>query len=154
IRLWSTGTWQETFRDTNGSSRWDDADAVLFSPDGKTLATRMQGAPGQKHVGFWDIQSGRWLTPLDSRDDELGADMTYSRDGRLLALGYKNELQVLDARSLNLITNLIHTNDFGWPYSFAVASIAFSGNLVAAGHRLGAITIWDTKTWTELACWR
>jgi WD40 repeat protein/serine/threonine protein kinase len=155
VRVWSTETWQETFRDTNGLTAWNDNDAVLFSPDGKTLATRMQTAPpGQKRVGFWDIQSGGWLTNLDSPDDGLGTVMTYSKDGKLLAVGDKNELRVLDARSLNLITNLIHPLPFGWEYSFCVYSIAFSGNLMAAGYRLGEIKIWDTKTWAELASWR
>src|SRR5262249_35437047 len=74
--------------------------------------------------------------------------------GKLLALANKNKLQVQDARSLNLITNLIHDGPFGWPYSFRVMSIAFSGNLMAAGYRLGEIKILDTKTLAELAGWR
>jgi WD40 repeat protein len=153
VRVWSTETWQEIFR-TNGLFRGD-TDAVLFSPDGKTLATRMQGEPGRKHVGFWDFQSGRLLRSLDFPDDRVGTVMAYSRDGKLLALVSTNEVQVIDARSLNPITNLIYQlPGVGWGYSFRVISIAFSGNLMAAGYRLGEIKIWDTTTWAELASWR
>jgi WD40 repeat protein len=54
---------------------------------------------------------------------------------------------------LNPITNLIHDVPFGWKWAFRVESIAFSGNLMAAGYRLGEIKIWDTNTWAELASW-
>jgi serine/threonine protein kinase/WD40 repeat protein len=147
VRAWRTENWQEIFRSTNG---W--GGAVLVSPGGTTLATRMETAPTQKQVGFWDIQSRRWLTNLDLPAD-MATLMTYSPDGKLLALGEVNELRVLDARSLNPITNLIHDVPFGWKWAFRIESIAFSGNLMAAGYRLGEIKIWDTNTWAELASW-
>jgi WD40 repeat protein/serine/threonine protein kinase len=154
IRVWNTETWQEVFGNTNGLSRWNDTDSVLFSPDGKKLVTRMQAPPGRKRVGFWDTQSGQLLTNLDRLDDQVGTVMAYSSNGKLLALADNNEIRVLDASSLNVMTNLVHTNTFGWEYSFRVMSLAFSGDLMAAGYRLGEIRIWDTKNWAELARWR
>jgi WD40 repeat protein len=151
--------------------KWNEVDveAVLFSPDGKTLATRMETprtetAPRETAVGFWDVQSGRLLTnlvaspelrhPQVETDFGLGTVMAFSPGGNLLALCDLNKLQVRDARSMNLITNLIHPAPLGWTGSFRVMSIAFSGSLMAAGYRLGEIKIWDTKTWAELASWR
>jgi WD40 repeat protein len=153
VRVWSTETWQEIFRGTNVFYVTNGIDAVVLSPDGKTLATRMQTALGQKSIGFWDIQSGRLLTKLDSPDDMVTV-MTYSPDGKLLAMADINELRVLDAHSLKPITNSIYSRPFGWKYAFRIMSIAFSGNLMAAGYRLGEIKIWDTYTWAELASWR
>jgi WD40 repeat protein len=160
-RAWNTETWQEFFHQTNGLPNWNDAvDALLFSPDGKTLVTRTvtsrtETAPAETGVAFWDVISGRLLTLTNSPDDGLGTVMAYSPDASLLALADVNQIQVRDARSLNLITNLIYRQSFGgWDYSARLMSIAFSGNLMATGHRKGEIIIWDTKTWTELASWR
>jgi serine/threonine protein kinase/WD40 repeat protein len=155
MRAWNTNTWQEVFHQTIGVPNWnDDLDAVLFSPEGTTLATKMRTASGEKGVGFWDVQSGRPLPMLDSLDGALGSVMKYSPDGKLLALGDRNKIQVRDADSLNLITNLVHDLPFAWEGAFRAQSIAFTGNLMAAGHRYGEIKIWDTRTWTELASWR
>jgi WD40 repeat protein len=114
----------------------------------------MQTVSGEKGVGFWDVQSDRLLTNLDSPDHAFGSVMKYSPDGKMLALANDNILQVRDARSLSLITNLVHDIPFAWPGAFRAESIAFSGNLMAAGYRYGEIKIWDTRTWTELASWR
>jgi WD40 repeat protein/serine/threonine protein kinase len=155
MRAWNTKTWQEIFHQTVGMPNWnDDLDAVLFSPDGATLATKMQTASGEKGVGFWDVQSGLLLPMLDSPDYAFGSVMKYSPDGKMLALANYNILQVRDARSLSLITNLVHDIPFGWRGAFRVQSIAFSGHLMAAGYRKGEIKIWDTNTWAELASWR
>jgi WD40 repeat protein/serine/threonine protein kinase len=155
VRAWNTKTWQQVFHETNGEvTDPRDGDAVVFSPDGKTLVTRMQTEPSRKGVSFCDIGSRRLLTPFDSPTHWFGTVMNYSRDGKLLALADINEVQVRDARSLNLITNLIYEPPFGWKHGFRVMCVAFSGNLMAVSYRLGEIKIWDTKTWAELASWR
>jgi serine/threonine protein kinase len=146
MRAWNTRTWQEVFHQSVGTPNWNDQlDAVLFSPDGTTLATKMKTASAEQGVGFWDVQSGRPLPILDSLDGALGSVMKYSPDGKLLALADKGKLQVRDARSLSPITNLVHDVPFAWPGAFRAQSIAFSGNLMAAGHRYGEIKIWDTN---------
>jgi WD40 repeat protein len=160
VRAWSTEIWQEVFQKTIGLQTWKEREDVLFSPDGKTLATRMSKrsthtAPADDGVGFWDIQSGRLLTVLPSPDYWLGMAMKYSPGGNLLALSDGHKIEVRDARSLRPITNLIHDLlPFGSPATFRVMSIAISRNLMAAGYRLGEIKIWDTETWAELASWR
>jgi serine/threonine protein kinase/WD40 repeat protein len=143
-------TWEEIFRSTNEASQG----TVVISPDGKTLATLMQISRAQKRIGFWDISSGQLLTNKIDLSGDMGTLMTYSPDGKLLALADIHKIQVHNARSLNLITNLEHEVLFGWKYAFRVESIAFSGNLMAAGYRLGEIKIWDTTTWAELASWQ
>jgi WD40 repeat protein/serine/threonine protein kinase len=152
MRAWNTKTWQEVFHQTIGvAPNWiDELNTVLFSPDGTTLATKMQTASNEKGIGFWDVQSGRLLLRLDSPDYSLGLAMKYSPDGKMLALASFNKLQVHESRSLSSITNLIQDVPFGGYFE----SIVFSGNLMAAGYRMGQIKIWDTRTWAELASWR
>jgi WD40 repeat protein len=84
----------------------------------------------------------------------LGSVTVYSPDGRLLAMSDRNEVQVRDARTLTLITNLVHLRPLGSDYTFRVLSLAISTNFMAAGYRYGEVKLWDLKTWEELASWK
>ena len=57
--------------------------AVVFSPDGKQLAT----AGGDKVVRLWDLDTGRQIAALPSQD-RVGA-VAFSPDGKSLAAGNK-----------------------------------------------------------------
>src|SRR5262249_21386327 len=110
--------------------------------------TRIEGG-----VGFWNLESGQPLRTLKGADS-LGTVMAYSLDGKMLAISDRNELQLRDARSLEIITNLRYQPPFGTPYTFRVLSVAFSTNLVAAGYRSGEVKLWDLATWSELNSWK
>ena len=156
IGVWNTGDWRQLFHWTNGEPNFTGNNSVVISPDDATLATRIQGGA----VGFWDLSTGRPLPELTLKGSaqaemgtQLGTVMAYSPDGKLLVVSELNHLQVRDARSLTLATNLIRQNFLAtdaFDSSIRVMSIAFSTNYLAAGYRDGELKLWDPKTWREL----
>lgn len=155
IRVWSTDNWQEVFRATNGKPNFNGNNAVVISPDNTALATRIKDG-----VGFWDLRTGRQLEPLTLNANprlgdgqRLGTIMAYSRDGKVLATDELNELQLRDAHSLKVITNLVRPtpgSDASSSLAVRVTAVAFSTNLLAVGYRDGAVTLFDLQTWQKV----
>lgn len=113
--------------------------ASAFSSDGDLLLTAGQ----DQKIGIWDARSWRLLqmrtVPHTVRS------ITFSPDGRSVALGYSNfSIAVLEARSLKQEQLLKGYKDL-------IQSLAFSpnGKYLAAGGfwKDASIRIWSTETW-------
>jgi WD40 repeat protein len=177
IRVWRVGQWQAPPKQLEGLANFSMNSALVFSPDSRTLATRVQGG-----IGFWDTET--WKMTLLPAPERLGTMMKYSRDGALLAMDLWNRtnnsggLQIRDARSLGLITNLVRrpspVQDEGIANSVTAANLTsaastgegrrvprdamytravaadFSDRFLAVGHRDGEFNLFDLATWGEI----
>jgi eukaryotic-like serine/threonine-protein kinase len=113
---------------------------VVFSPDGKTLATK--SADGT--VKLWDYYSGKLLHSLEGHKDWVTA-VVFSPDGAILATGSRDTtIKIWDTFSGKLIQDLseAHMN--------LITDLAFSpdGRLLASASKDKTMKVWDTATWT------
>jgi serine/threonine protein kinase/WD40 repeat protein len=153
IRVWSTGNWHDLYHWTNGGPNFfANENAVAISHDSSTLATRLDDGV----VGFWDLRTGQQREEKTIRQKphsvwNFGRVVAYSPDGSLLVIADDNQLQIREAASLNLITNLIYGSPEAPPDSLRVMAVAFSTNLLATSYRDGALVLWDRKTWRQVS---
>jgi WD40 repeat protein len=139
--------------------------AMAFSPDGRTLAALGFVAEGRNVkvlVRLWEVSTGRErhkatlfaanldeeparglpVTPLFGERWEDGSlSLTYSPDGKRLALGLDNVIYLWDAatgKELRQFAGL----------QVVAAAVAFSpdGKVLAAGRRDGGIRLWRADT--------
>jgi hypothetical protein len=92
---------------------------IAFSPDGKTLV----GVPQQNNqdlaVRFWDVASGKEIRQIDN--DQMFTCMAWSPDGKLLALGGQQKVELWDAATGDEVRVLPLANSY-------FRGLAFSGD--------------------------
>lgn len=112
----------------------DSVKSVVFSPDGKQLASGSVDTT----VKFWNISDGALLKTLSGHTAGV-ASVAFSADGKLLASGSEDKTiklwSIPDGALLNTLA--WHTN--------AVESVAFSpdGKLLASGSKDQTIRLWS-----------
>ena len=131
IRLWDITT--EQYKTIFTENRVDTV--VLFSPDGRTLASS-----GRERVRLWDANTGELKTNLENT--KAYPQIVYSPDGGTLAIRYYNtdEIQLWDAETAELKTTLT-----GWK---SENHIAFSpdGTTLATADKNYTVRLWDVQT--------
>jgi WD40 repeat protein len=83
IRLWDVATGKQQMA---LKGHRDVVSAVVFSPDGKTVATGSE----DHTIKLWDVATGNEIAILNGHTDEVVA-LVYSRDGKTLASGSKDK---------------------------------------------------------------
>jgi WD40 repeat protein len=149
VRVWETKGWKQVAR-LPGEANANYNNAVVFSPDSRTLATRAFGG-----VAFWNTvgwrTNGLFFPGTEHHPGftALGTVMSYSVDGRFLAVSDWQQLHVRDAANpAVLVTTLVRRDGNS---AMRVMSVAFSDSILAVGYRDGVLALWDIGTWTELA---
>ena len=113
---------------------------VVFSPDGKTLASS-----GQDKLYLWDIDSGTRKLSITGHTDGVYS-IAFSPDGKTLASGSYEQIRLWDIATSTHEATLFVGN---WANN---AGLAFSsdGNTLASEHG-SLIHLWDVKSRTHSA---
>ncbi|HXJ59154.1 MAG TPA: serine/threonine-protein kinase [Verrucomicrobiae bacterium] len=137
---WSVRRWDLR---TGSYSPWrvTDVARVVFSPDGRVMATLSRGQPAQ----LWDAATLTLRTNLVS-EEVPGLGLAFSADSRLLAVGTRDELIQLWEVSTGQLLGVCegHKQD--------VWSVAFSpdGKTLASSSDDGTMKVWNLATQQEL----
>ena len=134
-----------------GYSNFFGATRLVFSPDGRLLAT---GTFRSNTIKLWETATGRELRDLSTggQSSSTGAPViAFSADGRQLAAAAgNNSVKVWDAISGRELQTLAGGGQSTFISALGVSFIAFS----ADGKKLVTISdtirIWDTTNWQEI----
>ena len=116
---------------------------VLFSPD----STKIASSCDLSDIYLWDVKTGELLFNDNPREMYLGdgTNLAFSPDGKIIARGLTERIELRSGTSGQLITKL--QGDFG-----TICSVSWlSSNIIAYGTLGGMIKIWDLRL--ALAVW-
>lgn len=119
-----------------GGNKYEAANVVVFSPDGKILAT----AGDEGIIRGWAIASGKSSFMLKGETDRIQA-LAYSSDGGTLVSGSeKGTIQIWDIKQ----QRLVGTTRLELGNKVSVVSLSFSGDcrFLAAATTDGAVRLW------------
>lgn len=115
---------------------------VVFSPDGRLLATSISGG----HAFLWDTGSWEKVTSLSAHKYRVGS-VAFSPDGQQIALAASDRtISIWDAETFSILTKFEGHQDY-------VVDVAFSpdGQILASASHDGTIRLWDVHTREQLA---
>ncbi len=123
------------------------ADALMFSPDGRLLATTTSGK-----INLWDTANGRLMLTLEGAHDGGTVSLRFSPDGRLLAVvSQVPNSETDEIRLYELASGKVRVTFTG--HRGGTLSLAFSldGRTLASGGTDTTVMLWDVTGLTALA---
>ncbi|MEU9019777.1 serine/threonine-protein kinase [Actinomadura sp. NPDC048394] len=145
VRLWDTRTHRQIGNPLTGhvgtvtTGHVGEVNAVVFSPDGKTLAT----GGSDTTVRLWDARTRQPIgTPLEGHTDPVES-VAFSPDGRTLATaGWDHTVRLWDTRTHRPAGKPIAA------HADYLESVAFSpdGKTLATASDDKTVRLWDTST--------
>lgn len=114
--------------------------SIAFSPGGKTVAFRFDSMP---RIGVWDLGSGRQTASYEC--DEVGDQINFSPEGRLLAVGQAEVFALWDVAEQKIVKRLVlDGEDF----------VADGDNAILVGAKGNIVKVWDLANGTLCAAGR
>jgi WD40 repeat protein len=132
--------------------------SVAFSPDSKTIAST--GADGL--VKLWDVETGKERSAWKLLEKEIQvrsgggggtgkpritggvAQLSYSPDGKLLAVAHRNIVKILDAR-----TGKVQSTLEGHADTIRTVGFALGGKALVTGCADKTVKVWDVVSGKE-----
>ncbi|KAK6336933.1 hypothetical protein TWF718_009722 [Orbilia javanica] len=127
--------WDSSLQTLEGRSGW--SAEVVFSPDGKTLASS-----GGTAVQLWDVGTGSLLQALEGSDPYTATALAFSPNGRVLVSGCSDGFVILwDVGTILLLWRLRE-------HQISVSALAFSPNneILASATNDRTIKLRDVET--------
>ncbi|MFJ5974483.1 trypsin-like peptidase domain-containing protein [Streptomyces sp. NPDC093060] len=113
-------------------------DSLVFSPDGRTLAT----ASSDRAVRLWDTATGKAIgAPLTGHTDAVES-VAFSPDGRSLATASDDRT----VRVWDVATRETHVIEFGHTDTVASVAVRPDGRSLATASSDGTVRLWDVIT--------
>jgi WD40 repeat protein len=120
----------------------DNITCVAATPDGKNVAVGVHSTVRgvSNKVVFLDAKSSDRLHALSVLKRPPTA-MTFSSDGRLLAVGFNGTVQLWDVRTMELVRSIT-----GFERPVACLTFSANGRRLAAGTHDGHVWVWDVAS--------
>ncbi len=126
---------------TTNFGHTDEVNCVVFSPDGKMLAS----ASFDNTIKLWNVKSGRRIRTLKGHNMEVSS-VSFSPNGNILAsASYDSTIKLWDVKSGQEIRTLKG-------HKWAVNSVSFrpDGKIIASGSNDNTIKLWDIESGLEI----
>ena len=120
------------------SGHTDFVDTVIFSPDGRYIAS----GSDDKTIKIWDVESRACVATLSGHSAYVEA-VTFSPNGKYLASGSEDKtVKIWDLAITQCVATLTDHTD-------TVDAVAFSpdGNYLASGSWDGTLKLWNVADW-------
>lgn len=121
---------------------------VVFAPDGKTVVAAAARHFEDASVRFWDITTGKELRQLDN--DQEFYSLAVSPDGKMLALGTQQRVEVWDAVTGDELRVMQGKENS----QFRVLAFSPDGRMLATAGLEPHIQLWEVATGKERADFR
>ena len=119
--------------------------ALAFAPDAKTLAGMSNNFPDM-NVHFWDVTTGREIRQIDN--DQPFQSLALSPDGKLLALGTSQRVEIWDAQTADDVRTLTGGAPGSPGYAYQALAFSADGRMLAGGS-MDTIRVWEIASGQE-----
>jgi WD40 repeat protein len=136
VRVWDIES-RRLLRSLRGHTH--DIRAVLFTPDGQTLATGSE----DRTIRLWNPKTGEPMKLLFTRYDHNVCSLSLSPDGLMLARGSHNkDIKIWEITTGTELMTLLGKDDYDHHWSVCVA-FSPDGIHLASGSDIGKIKLWE-----------
>jgi WD40 repeat protein len=145
VRFWNVATQSQASAPIT-TTTVDPPTDVVFSPDGKTLATATQGGV----IQLWNIAKRRliWAPVVGEEAFRPGPAVAFSHDGKMLATAAKNgSVQLWDIARRTRIATLTAKGDGA---SFTRVAFSPDDRTLATWGDPGILRLWDVAAHTQI----
>jgi WD domain, G-beta repeat len=114
--------------------------AMAFAPDGKTVAFFPANVHEDGALRFWDVAAGKEVRQIDNDQQFFG--LAFAADGKTLALGTQQRVELWDAKSGDEV-RVLTGSERGY---YRVLAFSADGKTLAAAGPGPVVDLWEVAT--------